>query len=264
MATKKSNGEKVGGGGNKPDPLPEAEWAFHRVPKDKIRYCAMWELGRLWGSKQKPWLTLTLKERERFVLQEQGSSLQEIPASSGPGAEDFARRVAQSVGEKDSSLKKVTFLVNFREREGILRELFRLWLKYSPQRQKWRKGAKPPRDRWRSLLAKIVILRATEAGLTRESAIRKTAELWKKWKWGQKEAKTGGILSAPHWSRAKRQAMALRERAPVICDPPYNSVSDAKVLQELFRVMLGGGPVKSLDLLRAILGRQAPEFPPSP
>jgi hypothetical protein len=170
-----------------PVPLRESDWAFHKVPREKLRYCAMWELGRLWGNKQKSWFDLTPKAKERFVIQDRGSGLQEIPANVAPlMVGPFARCLGHSFGEDYSALKPITFLVNFREREGKLRELLKLWLKSSPQRKKWQKKTKPPKDRWRSLLAKIVVLRATEAGLTREAAIQKTSVTSRNWGAGQK------------------------------------------------------------------------------
>jgi hypothetical protein len=67
-----------------PLPFPESEWAFHKVKKrDDLRYCAMWELARLRGDKQKPWLDLTPEAQARFILREQYSLL-EIPAKAVP------------------------------------------------------------------------------------------------------------------------------------------------------------------------------------
>jgi len=79
MATKKPSSEPVDdkpqGSGEKqkaaPDPLPESEWAFHKVAKDQLRYCAMWELARLCGNKQKPWRDLPDEAKARFILREQ-------------------------------------------------------------------------------------------------------------------------------------------------------------------------------------------------
>lgn len=226
-----------------PVPLPENEWAFHKVPKVELRYCAKWELTRLCGKKQKPWLQLTDKAKARVILQEH-TSLQEIPASVGHVLVTSTLR--HFFGKEYSALKVVTYLVDFRESESRLLETFRRWLKSSPHRKKWQRQPKPPSDRGRNLLMKIVILRATDAGLTREAAISHTSELWEKW--NLKHATTG-ILSAPHWSRALRLAKKMREKPPiepvdkasfVKVDPPY---SGRVVREPLTRVVIGGESV---------------------
>lgn len=195
--------------------LPEAEWAFHKVPQCELRYCAEWELSRLCGRKQQPWLKLTDAAKQRFVFQEQGS-FQEVPIDIGHSLKRCLKKSAPAV-------QVITFIVDFRENESALLEIFRFWFKSSPHRKKCQKKSATLNGRWRSLLAKIVVLRATEAGFSRAAAKEKTLALWKKW---QLNDATSGILSAPHWSRALREAKALRKPLParnpmIIGNPPY-------------------------------------------
>lgn len=197
--------------------FPEAEWAFHKVPQGELRLCAEWELARVGGKQQKPWLQVTGAEKERLRLQLlRYGALQELPL-------EFGGRLPKSLGGPKGGIYVTAFVVDVTETEGTLVENFRHWLRTSPNRKKWRKKAPNLNPRWRSLLAKIVVLRANEAGLTREAAIERTAELWKKWTFDQA---TEGFLSPPHWSRALREAKALRRSlrtSPqvIMGDPPY-------------------------------------------
>jgi len=203
VATKKTNSGPVGNAAQGADPkktvpaaLPESEWAFHKVRKSEIPYCARWELARLRGSKQKPWLELSEDAKAEFISADKWGLL-EAPANL-----DF-------VGDAtDSALKVITFLVDFRESEAKLVEGFQRWLRSSPHRKRWRKNLKPPKERWRSQLATIVVFRVTEAGFTRKTAQAKTSDLWKVWQLKQ--------MTAPHWSRALRKAKALREKKPSV------------------------------------------------
>jgi hypothetical protein len=210
MATKNSNSEPVGDKVPKssqqhkpaPEPFPECEWAFHKIRRQsELRYCAMWELARLQGAEQKPWLELTDDAKAEFISAEH-CELLEIPDTIG-----------HVLPDPDSALKVITFLVDFGRSEVKLLEAFRRWLRSSPHRKHWRKNPKPPKERWRSLLAKIVILRATEVGLTRKAAIKTTSDLWVAW---TTKGVEDGLTSAPHWSRALAEAEALRERKPTI------------------------------------------------
>jgi hypothetical protein len=179
-------------------------------------------------------LDLTPEERKRFVVEVAGSSLQEIPASVSPGVIAIAHRHRGFLGQDYQALKVITFLVDFKQREGTLRELFRLWLKKSPHREKWRENAKPPTDRWKTILGDIVILRATEAGMTREVAKEELSPLWKKWRY---YSFTEGKLSRPHWRRSLVRAKALREEPQiVVADPPWIFGSET----ELFEIRLRG------------------------
>jgi hypothetical protein len=245
MTTKNSSGEPVGDDAQRskqrqqPKPAPEpfkwTEWAFHKLKRgEELRYCALWELARLRGSKQKPWLKLSERAKEKFMVSEQ-DSLQEIPATVGPALSAF-------FGKKPSPLKTITFLVDLSEGEGKLCDAFLRWLRSSPQRKRWRMKPKATKDRWRSLLSKIVILRATEAGLKWPAAKEATADLWKKWKL---DLASQGLLSQSHWDRALNEAKALRRKTVIeklFVDPPFDG--DAYVVgPPFFRVMIGRTPV---------------------
>src|SRR2546426_115316 len=128
--------------------FPDSEWAFHKVPKHELRLCAKWELARLCGQKQKPWLKLTDKTKVRFTREQ--SSLQEIPAKVGNWLNGWLKKETRAV-------KTITFLIDFQEHDGALIEMFRYWLK-SSKRKEWQQQ----HARWRSLLVKSVVLRATE------------------------------------------------------------------------------------------------------
>ena len=195
----------------------EYEWAFHKVKKNELRYCAQWELARLCGKKEKPWLKLTKAAKRRFIYSDQGS-LKELDAAAGEVLRPWLKISLPAV-------KMITLVVDFREDQSVLLKLFENWLESSPYRKRFQRDSA---NRWRSLLSKIVILRAAEAGLSRKAAIQKTAELWRQWKLN---GATEGILSAPHWSRALREAKALRRPLQsdkghlLIGDPPFD---DAK------------------------------------
>lgn len=216
--------------------FPEDEWAFHKVPKKELRYCAQWELARLCGKEQKPWRKLTDTAKRRFTFRDQ-ASLHEVDAALGRFLEQWLKR-------KVPAVKVITLLVDFREDSYVLLELFKHWLESSPHRKRFRMNSP---SRWHSLLARIVVVRATEAGLSREEAKAKTADLWKNWKL---DNATEGILSAPHWSRALREARTLRKllRANnggfnfLICDPPYGCTKpNAPVGISLLEVPWGVG-----------------------
>jgi hypothetical protein len=214
MATKKSSIEPVSGApqgsGRKQETAPtglhETEWAFHTLKrKDELPYCALWELARLRGSKQKPWLKLAKKAKAQFIASEQ-QVLQEIPPTVGPVLTHSL--LGHWFGKEHAEKKAITFLVDVSAGKGKLIEAFTHWLDSTPYRRKWRKKPKPTKARWRSLLSKIVVLRTHEAGLTWSDAINATAELWKAWKLADA---TQGLLSQPHWNRALCEAKALRE-----------------------------------------------------
>lgn len=184
--------------------LPFSEWAFHKLRrKSELPYCALWELARLQGVKQKPWLELPEDAKAEFISAEHWGLL-EIPD-----------KVGYIDGDPASTTKAITFLVDFGESINNLLEAFRRWLRSSPHRkgrQKRRqKISKLPQKKWRSLLARIVILRATEARMTRAAAIKHTSDLWAAWTTKGVEA---GLTSAPHWSRALSEAKALRKEEP--------------------------------------------------
>src|SRR5712664_2064728 len=101
----------------------ESEWAFHKVPNRELAHCARWELARLSGKKQKPWMNLSDEEKAKIPLRAQGS-LQEIPASVGYWLNGFLKR-------EYPALRPITFLIDFQEDEPALIELFKYWLKAS-------------------------------------------------------------------------------------------------------------------------------------
>ncbi len=214
-----------------PGPLPEAEWAFHKVPKRELRFCAEWELARLCGKKQPPWLKLTesAKQRVKRLVLTQGA-VQELPL-------EFAIYLQASLKEHAPGVETVALLIDFTESEGAVLDAFRYWLRSRLARKKKRTAATAVNARWRSLLAKIVVLRAVEAGFTRVAAQNKTAELWKQWRF---DTATEGFLSPPHWSRALREAKTLRtslatQPSLAIGDPPYGDPKSPSLL-----VFIGG------------------------
>jgi hypothetical protein len=193
--------------------------------------CAEWELARLCGKKQKPWLKLTEGDKKplRRLIVRQGG-LQELPM-------DYACSlpVLGLIKRNRPGLELVVLVVDFAESEAALVASFRHWLRSSPSRKEWRKNAATLNARWRSLLAKVVVLRATEANLKRKAAIEKTAELWRHWQWDHAAA---GLLSASHWSRALREAKALRKSlaslpSMMIGDPPYSGAKMPGILLAL-------------------------------
>ena len=215
MATKKPNNEAVGskaqGFGHQPkpapQPLPESEWAFHKVKESELRLCAVWELARLQGAKRKPWLDLTEEEKAKFASASEWGLFDAQDAVANP-----ALNLPLTLCEQDESiLQPVTFYINPRASDAVLLKDFRRWLRTSPQRMRRLKRPKPTKNRWRSLLARIVILRAADAGLTRNAAIERTSALWSAW---TTKGVQEGLTSAPHWSRALGQAKALRKRRP--------------------------------------------------
>ncbi len=222
-----------------PKPFPEAEWAFHRLHKKELRLCAEWELARLCGRKQKPWLKLTVATKKRLKrLTSRQGGLQELPMEFAHtwvhGHADHSGQHSHPdlAGMPLQGLEVIAFLVDFTETEDTLVHGFRAWLRSSPSRRKWRETAATLNTRWRSLLARIVVLRATEANLTRSAAIEKTSELWRHW---QIDKARAGLLSPSHWSRALRQAKALRKAfksQPSLAfgNPPYSGATLPGVL----------------------------------
>jgi hypothetical protein len=225
-----------------PKPFPEAEWAFHKVLKNELRLCAEWELARLCGRRQKPWLNLKEAEKKRLRrLTARQGGFRELPMEF---AHSWVRGHAEHSGQHSrpdlaeilhQGLEVIAFLVDFTETEDTLVHGFRAWLRSSPSRRQWRETAATLNTRWRSLLAKIVVLRATEANLTRSVAIEKTSELWRHW---QIDKASAGFLSPPHWSRALRQAKALRKAlspgfSMVVGNPPFEGASLLGVLLAL-------------------------------
>lgn len=161
MAKKKPDSEPVGDQAQrskqrrKPAPvkLKQCEWAFHKLKrKEELRYCALWELARLRGSKQKPWLILANRAKEKFMVSEQ-DFLQEIPATVGPVLK--ASLLAHLFGAELSAKKPITFLVDFSRGEGQLCDAFKRWLKSSPLRRKWKRKPKATPERWRSYSVRL-------------------------------------------------------------------------------------------------------------
>jgi hypothetical protein len=187
---------------HEPVNLPRDEWAFHVVPQAELGPCALWELERHRGKEQKPWLALSTKEKARRFFN-RASFFQEVSYEVGHYMTEWIRKES---GQKDIPIKIVSFLIDSRADKGHLLKHFRFWLDAfteSSTAKATRRALVPPKVHWRSVLTHLVIYRTTEAGLTRKTALRETAELWKAWKLDQA---TSGITSASHWSRARTKA----------------------------------------------------------
>jgi hypothetical protein len=204
-----------------PTILLEAEWAFHKVPQKELRCCAEWELARLCGKQQEPWLKLTKAKKERLLrIITTQTGLHEVPSA-------FIPLFKEEIPNKYTpGMELITLLVDFSESDASLVKSFRNWLRSSKTRKKWRKKSGVRNTRWRGLLAKIVVLRTHEAGLTRKAAQEETAELWRHW---QLDKASAGFLSPEHWSRALSEAKALRvlwvsQTFVALGDPPCDTM----------------------------------------
>jgi len=186
--------------------LPEVEWAFHLVPGDQLKYCALWEIERHCGGNLQPWLALTEDQRRRNILSVKGDSFREVLPSA-----------PVELGDLFTEKEVVRFLIDLHEKRNVLVRQFERWLD-SRRTNTERHKPRPPACHWKSFLADLVIYRATAAGLQRKPAQDATAPLWKAWKL---DNATSGILSAPHWSRALKRAKNRLENSKLSSELPF-------------------------------------------